>query len=393
MRKLRRARQKHIRKHEKLRQKALKAGTAAAVTFGIGISCSKAVADYVPDPHQLQVTKDADSDFLTNREEIALGYEVFSVDQNRNEIPDGIELAGLCAADISELTFGPDPVDPNKTYIDHWPALGLEVCDICGHVVNMGPAWIVNPRLGIRVECPLICMHYMEHGSFSYAGDVHNGRVNIPALLRALERQYPCQKDNHQVPLDYEVESVRIAPDANDYDGDFLADSEELAMKLNLYNSDQDGNLNPDGVELAKQCLAVFNDLPDISQAGPNEVYTEFVYALGLETCEICGEQVNMGMASVTNPKLQLTVTFPILVLHYMEHGSFSCAGSEHRSRVDVAGLVKAMEIPNSCGQLGTIYLPGDHDRDCDVDLVDFSRIADTWLNSSNPNGTSDVKY
>jgi hypothetical protein len=393
MRRLRRARQKRIRKCEKLRQKALRAGTAAAFTLGIGVGCSKAVAAYVPDPHQLQITKDEDSDYLTNREETALGYEVFNEDQNRNSIPDGIELAEFCAADINELTFGPDPVDPNKTYIDHWPQYGLETCDICGHTVNMGPAWIVNPRFGIRVECPLICMHYMEHGSFSYAGNVHNGRVDVPALLRALERQYPYQKDDHQVPLDYEVESVRIAPDANDYDSDLLADSEELAVGLNPYNSDQDGDLNPDGVELAKQCLAVFNDLPDINEAEPNEVYTQFAYARGLETCEICGQTVNMGTVSVTNPQLQLTVTFPILALHYMEHGSFSCAGSEHRTRVDVAGLVKVLEIPNSCGQLGTIYLPGDHDRDCDVDLMDFSHIADTWLNSSNPNGPGDVEY
>jgi len=56
----------------------------------------------------------------------------------------------------------------------------------------MGPAGVVNPQLGIDVYCPLIAIHYMKHGSFSYAGDVHNGRIHVAALVQALEMPRQC---------------------------------------------------------------------------------------------------------------------------------------------------------------------------------------------------------
>ncbi|MHC4463434.1 MAG: hypothetical protein ACYS30_18665, partial [Planctomycetota bacterium] len=233
MRRLKRAHQKYAReqakRHKKFRQRAIAAGTAAAITLGAGVGIKRALAGYTPDPHELSVSQDADADLLANTEELAIGYRVFNADQNRNEIPDGVELAKRCANVFNQL---PDcnRADPNEICKGLATQWGLEICDICGEVVNMGGAWVTNPRLSLTVDFPILAIHYMEHGSFSYAGDVHGeDRLDIPALLRALELRFPYEPNEHQLPLDYFVgPNGQLAPDANDLDGDLLADSEEL---------------------------------------------------------------------------------------------------------------------------------------------------------------------
>jgi len=394
MRRLRRAHQKHAReqakRRKKFKQRAVAAGTAAVITLGAGVSLNKALA-HTPDEHELAVSQDADADLLANKEELAIGYRVFEPDQNRNEIPDGVELAKRCAADIDQLPWEGEAF-PGETY--KWCAFqyGLETCDICGTQVNMGPAGIVNPRLGLSVDCPLIAIHYMEHGSLSYAGDVHNGRLDVAALLRALEIRYPYESNDHQLPL-Y----------TNDLDGDLLADSEELAAGYNLYNPDQDEDLTPDGIELAKQCAAVIKELPHQYEAEPNQTY-RFCHELdGLEQCDICGQWIHMGGCAIINPKLALTypdpndplepLFLPDLTLHYMEHGSFSCAGTIHRGRANIALLVKVLEMPRRCGDLGTMYRPSDLNRDCNTDFVDFTSLADKWLQSTDPNDDGGIEY
>ncbi len=378
MRKLRRAHQKHAREQakwqKKLKKRAIVAGTAAAITLGAGVGINKVLAEYTPDPHELPVSQDADADLLANKEELAIGYRAFNPDQNRNGIPDGVELAKRCAADINDLPWE-DKALPGQTY--KWCAFqyGLEICDICGATVNMGHAGVVNPKLDLSVGCPLIAIHYMEHGSFSYAGHysgepLHVGRIDIPALLRALELRYPYEPNEHQLPL-Y----------TNDLDDDLLADSEELAAGYNLHDSDQDNDLAPDGIELAKQCAAVIDQLPfGADPNDPNKTYIDHSPQLGLEICDICGATVNMGPAAIVNPQLGLSVNCPLIAIHYMGHGSFSYSGDVHTGRIDVAALVKVLEMPRCCGDLGTLYLPGDLNEDCNVDFADFAKFADKWL-------------
>jgi len=399
MRRLKRARQRHIKhqakRRKKFRQQAIAAGTAAAITLGTGVGINKAIAAYTPDPHELPVSQDADVDLLANKEELAIGYRVFNPDQNRNQIPEGVELAKRCAAVIEQL---PDcnEADPNeicKGLTDQW---GLEICDICGEVVNMGGAWVTNPRSGLTVDFPILALHYMEHGSFSYAGNIHNSRLDVAALLRVLELRFPYDPNEHQLPLDYVVDpNGQLAPDANDLDGDLLADSEELEVGCNLHDPDQDDDLTPDGIELAKQCAAVIKELPLEYEADPNQTYKVCHELDGLEQCDICGQWIHMGGCAIVNPKLGLTypdsndpldpLFLPDLVLHYMEHGSFSCTGTEHRGRVDIALLAEILEMPRRCGDLGTMYLPGDLNKDCKVDLADFTSFADKWLDSTEP--------
>jgi len=392
MRRLRRAQQRHDRERGIFKRRAIAAGTAAVITLGAGLTINKTLAANVPDKHQLPVKQDIDGDLLANREEFAIGYSPFLADQNRNGTLDGLELATRCAAIIAQLPWQADPsrfvsdrnetagadAAPGETYKWHTAQKGIETCDICGETVNMGPAGIVNPKLGLNVDCPLIALHYMEHGSFSFAGNVHTGRIDIPTLMRALEVRFPGDPNEHQLP---------IAGD--NLDGDLLTDNEELAAGYNLYDADQDSNLVPDGIELAKQCAEVIEALPVHEPNAPSvdELYKASFMQRGIELCEVCGHSVNMGYWQVINPKLGLSTEVPDIVCHYMLHGSFSYWGNLHgKGRIDVALLAKILEMPRRCGDLGTIFAPADLNQDCKTDLADLAKLAERWLDSTDPN-------
>jgi hypothetical protein len=348
-----------------------------------------------PNAHQLPVPEDADADMLSNREEFAIGYRPFRPDQNRNEIPDGVELAKRCTEVIDQLPqIAPEDPPPNETYKVEHLARGNENCCICGITVNMGTLEIVNPPLGLRVEFPILSLHYMGHGSFSYEGTTNTGRTNVPLLLRTIELRFPYDPNAHQLPVD-----------GNDLDEDFLADSEELKAGYNLHDPDQDNTLVPDGIELARQCAAVVSQLPEYYLGGgepPNQTY-KMEHALdGLEQCDICGQWIHMGGWEIINPKLglhypdsndPLNGTFlPDLALHYMGHGSFNCFGDDHNGRVDIPLLAKVLEMPRRCGDLGTLYLPADLNEDCRVNFTDFIELADKWLESTDPNQDGDTE-
>ena len=367
---------------------------------------------YDPNDHQLPVACDADSDLLANKEETAIGYQVFDPDQNRNEIPDGVELARRCCEVVKALPSyplgGPPPGIKEPYKMEH--ALdGLERCYICGQRIHMGGWEIINPNLNLKYPdpndpmekkfLPDLSLHYMGHGSFDCYGDIHKGRVEIDRLLRVLELRFPYDPNEHQLPLDYVVKGIgQLAPDANDYDGDLLADTEELAANYNLYNPDQDEDLNPDGIELSKQSASVIDALPVYNPHSgdppPKDVYKVSFFQRGLELCEICGKQVNMGYWQIINPKLGLSIDVYDVACHYMSHGSFSYSGLQydsphnpfHNGRTKIALLTKILEMPRRCGDLGTIYLPSDSNKDCKVDFKDFAEFADEWLGCTDPN-------
>ncbi|MEJ2703224.1 MAG: hypothetical protein P8Z79_12355 [Sedimentisphaerales bacterium] len=391
MRRLRRAYQRRARRRAKFRERAVAAGAAAVVTFGVGASLDKVFAKEAADGHQLAVSRDADGDLLADGEEAAIGYQPFVADQNRNAIADGVELAQRCAAAIDGLYVyipGTMMPIPNETYRVRHVLFGVERCDICGQEVNMGGSEILNPRLGLRYPdpndsldgafLPDLALHYMKHGSFDCLGDVHSGRADVARLLRVLDLRYPFDPDEHQLPVD-----------GDDLDRDLLADAEELAAGYDLYNADQDGNLLPDGIEIATQCAEVIDSLPVFDPNGPevHALYKESFLQRGLEYCGVCGSSVNMGYWRITNLKFGLSIDVPEIVLHYMKHGSFSYTGDIHgKGRMDLARLVKILEMPRRCGDLGTIYLPSDLNKDCQVDSTDFLEFVERWLRDTEPN-------
>ena len=252
----------------------------------------------------------------------------------------------------------------------------------------MGGYQIINPNLELTYPdpndpldgmfLPELALHYMEHGSFDCFGDVHKGRVDIARLLRTLELRYPEDpNEEHQLSV------------IDDLDGDLMTDSEELAAGYNLYDADQDGDLTFDGAELAKQCAEVVDALPVLDPNGPevHAIHKVNYLQLGLENCSICGEAVNMGYWQITNLKIGLSIDVPALALHYMEHGSFSYEGNVHeKSRIDLPALVKILEMPRQCGDLGTIYWPADLNGDCKVDSDDFAILTEQWLQNIDSN-------
>jgi len=359
MRRLRRAYQRQATKRSKFRRRAIAAGTAAAITLGASAGLNKALAKDKPDTitHQQPVSRDADADLLADAEETAIGYRPFITDQNLNQVADGADLAQHCAAVINKLpAYYPSTMMPipNETYKVVHALFGMERCEICGEEVNMGGSEIVNPDLGLSYPdpndpldgtfLPDLALHYMEHGSFDCFGDVHAGRVDIARLLRTLEMRYPKDPNEHQLAI------------TGDLDGDLMTDSEELAAGFNLYDADQDNDLTDDGIELARQCAEVVDALPVFDPNGPevSTIYKVNYLQRGLENCETCGLAVNMGYWEVTNLRLGLSMEVPVLALHYMEHGSFSYSGNVHeKSRIDLPGLVKILEMPSRCGDLG----------------------------------------
>ena len=118
----------------------------------------------------------------------------------------------------------------------------------------------------------------------------------------------------------------------------------------------------------------------------PKQTYKVDYFQRGTEQCDICGAMRNMGYWQVINPKLGLSIEVPDIVCHYMEHGSFSYAGDVHgKGRIDLPLLVKILEMPRRCGDLGTIYLPGDVNEDCTEDFKDIAEVADKWLECTDP--------
>jgi len=390
MRKLRRAQQRHVREHKKFRRRAIAASAAAVISIGTGFSINRALAEYTPDKHQLPVSQDTDADLLSNKEEIAIGYQPFTADQNRNGIPDGVELATHCASVVNELyTYIPGTMMPipNRPYKVQHALRGVELCDVCGQPIHMGGWQIINPNLNLNFPdpndpldgtfLPDLALHYMAHGSFDCYGTGHKGRVDVARLLRVLQIRYPYEPNEHQLPIE-----------GNDHDGDLLIDTEELAAGYNLYDSDQDNDLLADGIELAKQCAEVINALPILNPNGAevNAIYKVDFLQRGIEWCQVCGESVNMGYCQIINLKLGLSIDVPYIVSHYMRHGSFSFWGNIHgKGRFDVPLLVKILEMPSRCGDLGTIYLPGDLNKDCKVDTEDLAELLKIWLEGKTP--------
>jgi hypothetical protein len=267
------------------------------------------------DPHQLPVRGDSDRDLLADDEEDNLRYDPDDADMNANAVPDGVDLAGLHHQIIEGL-----PTQPQSDAVYRVDVLqyGVEVCSICGQTVNMGYVSIVNPLTGSSLDIPYIGVHYLEHGSFSHRGDIHDGRaslVDIEAVLR----------DGHVHRLLY------------DGDKDFLTDHEETRLGTDGAHPDENGNWVRDGMELADDLAAVVEALPQGPL--PDQLYKIEHLTWGSEVCAICGSTTNMGTVEIVDPVQGTSYEMPLISLHYMSHGAFTYNGDIHQGRVDVAAL------------------------------------------------------
>lgn len=365
MRKLRRNSKKQV-KPRKTKKVILNSATAV-LAVGSGLTLTAKTQASPNDPHQLPLTQDSDGDLLTDAEEFALNFIPTIPDQNQNGILDGVELAQQCAALINALPWEHESPPPDATYRWHQPAFGMETCAICGATVNMGSAGIVNPKLNLEISYPLIVLHYMEHGSFSYDGNVHGqGRIDIPLLIQILEVDYLPPGDSHQFPV------------KNDTDCDMINNREEQAVGYLPFHPDQNQNDILDGEELAQRLAAAVLALPKTVQS--DQIY-KLEHALdGLERCGVCGQWIHMGGWEIHNPMLKLQypdpdindwpMFLPDIALHYMEHGAFDFLGSTNIGRVDIPRLMRVLEIRHP-------ITPDNHQFSLDPNDLDGDLITD----------------
>jgi hypothetical protein len=296
------------------------------------------------DPHVLPSPDDDDLDGLTYAEERLLGKCPTMHDGDGNMVLDGIDVALTLHAIITALPTSPIPDGPYVTEVLYY---GLEECAICGAMVNMGYYRVIHPVRGLEVELPIIGLHYLEHGSVGYDGDVHGaGRVDIEGLKHILFPSNPAHYDGRNV--------------GDDIDYDLLNDYEEDHVGTDKADPDTDDDSLEDAPQIAEQLLSAISVLP-------REVMTDEPYIIdhvfdGLETCAMCGEVMNMGFMEIVNPLEGFTLELPFIALHYLSHGSFGASGDVHVN-ADMLPSVIDMVL-NSTGYAHRLPIEGDTDSD-----------------------------
>jgi hypothetical protein len=269
------------------------------------------------DPHWLPLPTydDPDGDFLASTEEVILGQDPANPDRDGNGQPDGPGLALAWSATIDTLTTKPSATEP---YLVHHLAFGLENCQVCGAQENMGFITIVNPLENQSLDLPYLAKHFLDHGSFSYAGTVHAGRVNPPLLAAVLTSAGLAH---------FLAESPE-----NDADNDGLRDWEEHVFLSDPANRDTDGNRILDGIDVMRALRAQLGALPRASspETGPKDQPFVVEHPMdGVETCPRCGERVVMDLWDVINPLTHASVRLPSMALHYLEHGGPAWKGGQ----------------------------------------------------------------
>lgn len=208
----------------------------------------------------------------------------------------------------------------------------------------------------------------------------------LAASLVALGALHPLAvagppPDPHQVPLEV----------WQDADRDGLMDAQELLLRLDPNLADQDGNGIADGVDWALSLSAAIDALPE--EVSPATPYRLTHMTFGLETCNICGEAVNMGFYEVVNPLETLSATVPCIAKHYLEHGSLAYAGSEHQGFLNVPLVRTALESSGQAHLLlddhQTPVVP-DQDEDLLTDREELDLQTDPAQADENANRTPD---
>ena len=356
------------------------AASLALLASGPGILRQKATAQddgqnmVVPfslrtNPHLITLSPeiDADQDYLTDDEELHVGTYPDSSDSDGDGVLDGVQLAMELWAMIEALPSETSEIQPYR--VDHL-TFGLETCEKCGETRNMGFVELVNPELNISVTIPYIGLHFMEYGGFSYVGDIHTGRVNVSLLNAVLK----SERDPHWLEIH------------DDTDNDGLADADEAYFGNDETDPDTDGDGILDGIELAMTMWRAIQDLPrDTSESDPYAIEMEMD---GLETCQSCGQVVNMGSVVITHPIEGLSAVIPFIGLHYMEHGSFVYTGDYHGQSAVNARLVHC--ILHSNGMLHLLPVERDSDDDGLIDIEEILFGTDPNDSDTNADGVLD---
>jgi hypothetical protein len=285
-------------------------------------------------PHiMIQSEGDTDEDGMLDEEETFVGTDPLVADTDLDSVDDGPQLFENLLEALGELPR--EPRDDGPYVVEHY-LKGVETCDICGAVLNMGWLEIVNPLEGISLdmeEVPFMALHYLAHGSAVFSGGYNQGRV-LPVLLRTV---LIGDGSSHWL----EVEG--------DTDGDGLKDVEESRFCYDPAINDTNGDGVPDGVELTGSMHTMINSLPEGPL--PDQTYIIHTPTYGFYSCLICGEEINMGFIQVVNPAEETSIDIPYYNLHFMAHGSFSTDRPDLYPRIDPRDIDDVIHISSGTVQ------------------------------------------
>lgn len=299
----------------------------ATLLLSAGLLSAQSISDST---HYIPLPDDANNNGLSYAEEVILGGYNLNVCE---------KYAAFFKSRIDSL---PNEIQPDRVYkIEHlmW---GLVECPKCGKSVNMGYITIINPLRNLQMNIPVLGLHFMEHGFFSYGDDSNYERISIDSLKKII---YPFDPE-HLLPVE------------NDTDRDGLADIEEDSLWIDYTSgySDFNNNGNPDGVDLAEEVIRLFPKLSKDYDGIHSQV--QFQDLRGIENCKICGSTHNMGSITIINPENNRRCEFPYLALHALAHGSFSYDGTEHEN-----GHVNAVDLIRTAKTHMT-HISSDSDND-----------------------------
>lgn len=251
--------------------------------------------------HMLSVVGDTDGDGLTDAEEDSLWFDHSISDFDNDGVPDGAQIAEELTRLFPKLK---ETVDNIHSHIKHFPVYGLELCQVCGSIHNMGYIEIKNPENQRTIQIPYLALHSLANGSFAYNGEVHqNERTDVIELIRTMK--------THTVFTD------------NDPDNDGLKNNEEEYFNLDTDKIDTDNNGITDAKELALKFVDSIKALPTEPRTdGP---YIEYLGMDGIHLCTVCGEEVVMGIMKIYNPLINTIEPFEMTnyAFHFLEKGSF----------------------------------------------------------------------
>jgi uncharacterized protein (UPF0212 family) len=345
------------------------AGLMAAGGATYSLHSSYAGASVADDPHWLAwpTGMDNDLDFLVDEDEPYLGVDPNNPDSDGNGVLDGVQLAQAAYQIFAVL---PHEVQSDRPYVVDYIALGLEQCSVCGASINMGYAEIVNPLENLTIEIPYIGLHFLEHGSLQYSGNVHtSGQVHLRTLNAVLNGDGTWHR------LSW----------GNDSDNDGLCDSDEPYLGTDPGKTDSDMNGVIDGTQLSRAFAAVVDTLPRNPQT--NAPYAEDHMLRGIVTCPKCGEVLNMGYVRVINPLENQSIDLPYISLHYMRCAGFVYGYDSTKAMIDPRVL---QAVLTSDGTLHRLPIEGDTDSDGLIDIVESRFSCQTGNPDTDGDGVAD---
>jgi hypothetical protein len=277
---------------------------------------------------------DFDNDGLRNWEEAAFAIDAQKPDNDGDQLIDGVDTARQLrqALEAFPAVLRREDGPTDRPFVLKLLMNGIETCPGCGEVQTMGFWEVINPVSGDSLTIPTMGIHYLEHGAFGWSGGQllgGQGRVD-PRQLHGVLTGQPNRHLRSVTP---------------DKDGDWLTDQEEASVGKDPTNPDEDHNTVKDGLDLARFLACEIAGLPTAPSS--NQVYRLDFPQRGLERCDICATNVNMGYLTICNPQAHLSVDLPYVALHSLEHDSFSFSGDVHGiGRSEVKQLLDALFRP-----------------------------------------------